>query len=162
MRILPNGMYYCPGCKRDDLVADDFGYDRSSKHKLTTYCKECSRKKEDARRKDYTGRRDEREHYRRLNPDKRLDAWLRRTYNTTLVEFRAKEQDQGGVCAICGREPVQYKGDQWTKPRLYQDHDHTTGQVRGLLCHHCNTAIGHLRDDPQLLLNAIEYLSKYK
>ena len=38
------------------------------------------------------------------------------------------------------------------------DHDHGTGEVRGLLCITCNTGIGSLKDDVTLLQNAIEYL----
>ena len=34
-------------------------------------------------------------------------------------------------CAICGREPKPGK-------RLYTDHDHKTGRVRGRLCFTCN------------------------
>ena len=59
--------------------------------------------------------------------------------------------DQDGKCAIC------------TKPfpgRIAIDHDHRTGRVRGLLCTSCNTGIGKLGDDPELLLRAISYLSQ--
>ncbi len=42
--------------------------------------------------------------------------------------------------------------------KLMVDHDHTTGEVRGLLCHNCNRAIGLLREDPERLRRAIEYL----
>lgn len=40
------------------------------------------------------------------------------------------------------------------------DHDHTTGQFRGVLCHGCNTSLGHLKDDPEVLRSAIRYLSE--
>ena len=43
---------------------------------------------------------------------------------------------------------------------LHIDHDHKTGKVRGLLCHGCNTAIGLMKDDVNILTKAIEYLKK--
>ncbi len=54
---------------------------------------------------------------------------------------------QNGRCAICSR----------TK-ELMVDHDHKTGQVRGLLCTSCNSGIGLLQDDPDIIINAMAYL----
>ena len=42
--------------------------------------------------------------------------------------------------------------------RMHIDHCHDTGAVRGLLCHGCNTGIGSLNDDIELLQRAIDYL----
>lgn len=42
--------------------------------------------------------------------------------------------------------------------RLAVDHNHATGKVRGLLCHHCNAALGHLMDDADLIVKAAEYV----
>jgi Autographiviridae endonuclease VII len=57
---------------------------------------------------------------------------------------------QSGVCAICGLPP--------TGQALRIDHDHLTGERRGLLCQQCNHGIGNFLDDPHLLKRAIEYL----
>ncbi len=43
---------------------------------------------------------------------------------------------------------------------LMVDHDHETGKVRGLLCHHCNVALGHLQDDPNTIKALLDYLCK--
>jgi hypothetical protein len=50
-------------------------------------------------------------------------------------------------CVICG-----------SAEKLVVDHDHKTGQVRGMLCNHCNRGLGHFRDDPMLLEFAAQYL----
>lgn len=41
---------------------------------------------------------------------------------------------------------------------LHVDHDHETGLIRGLLCHHCNTLLGHAKDSVDVLEAAIVYL----
>lgn len=51
------------------------------------------------------------------------------------------------ICAICGAESD-----------LVGDHDHGTGKPRGILCRNCNLAIGNMRDDPERLRRAAEYL----
>lgn len=82
------------------------------------------------------------EHNRRYN--------LKRCYGITPEEYDKMLREQGGTCAICrGTESV---------GRLAVDHCHSTGKVRGLLCTNCNQAIGKLKDDAQLLRNAINYL----
>jgi hypothetical protein len=65
-------------------------------------------------------------------------------------------EDQGHVCAICGTKDPGYKG------RFVVDHDHDTGNVRGLLCDRCNTGIGFLQDNIAVLRSAINYLERIK
>lgn len=72
-------------------------------------------------------------------------------YGITPTEFAARYKKQGGCCGICQQTPG-IKG-------LAVDHCHETGHVRGLLCGRCNTAIGLMRDDPDILRSAIEYLT---
>ena len=89
-----------------------------------------------------------------------LDSWCRTcraTYRNGINrgKFRAVISDaallklkaETKACAVCSNiEP------------LVVDHDHKTGQVRGLLCNHCNRGLGHFRDNPQLLELARMYL----
>jgi hypothetical protein len=41
------------------------------------------------------------------------------------------------------------------------DHNHTTGEFRGVLCKQCNRALGMFKDDPQVLESAVEYLNAF-
>lgn len=81
-----------------------------------------------------------------------LSQVLERNYGITLAEYNEMLDDQGGGCFICGRTAAE------EGKRLGVDHDHDTGEVRGLLCQNCNTAIGFLQDDPALLRSAADYL----
>lgn len=45
---------------------------------------------------------------------------------------------------------------------LVVDHDHATGQVRDLLCHNCNRALGLLQDSIKNTEAALNYLKKWK
>lgn len=66
--------------------------------------------------------------------------------------LRDLEAIQQGKCAICGGDP------KFPNRRLCVDHDHATGHFRGLLCGHCNTAIGLMKDSPEIMRKAIAYL----
>lgn len=72
--------------------------------------------------------------YRHMISDEALSA--------VLAHIRA--------CEICGAEQQQ----------LCVDHNHTTLQIRGLLCSHCNRGLGHFKDDPALLQKAKAYLAR--
>lgn len=66
-----------------------------------------------------------------------------------IVELNAA---QGGCCAICHLRPSNGRA-------LCVDHDHKTGQIRGLLCISCNLGVGHL-PTPEMLNTAKDYLAK--
>jgi hypothetical protein len=89
--------------------------------------------------------------YRAANKELQKSSHCRRLYGITFAEKQALLAAQGGVCKICNRSEWPGKG-----PAV--DHCHTTGKIRGILCSHCNTAIGLMRDDPSRLRAAIAYL----
>ena len=77
----------------------------------------------------------------------------KKLYGMKGGEFKRLHDDQNGLCKIC-------KSEQYTKksPRLYIDHSHNTGKVRGLLCHKCNTAIGLVNENIEILKEMIKYI----
>lgn len=72
---------------------------------------------------------------------------LRRRYGITSEEFDRLVAEQGHVCAIC-----------LTAKPEHVDHDHVTGEVRGLLCFNCTTGLDTFRDRPDVLAAAVDYL----
>jgi len=87
-----------------------------------------------------------------------------RRYRITLEALERLLHEQDGRCAICRKpwrccKPAKRARDENRfLHHLCVDHDHESGQVRGLLCNACNTGIGVFEDDPTRLLNAIAYL----
>lgn len=65
---------------------------------------------------------------------------------------------QRGVCAICDQPETRLANHGRSLRGLAVDHDHKTGEVRGLLCANCNKAIGLMQDDPERLVAAAAYL----
>ena len=100
-------------------------------------------------------------------PDSRSPHWrnkhLKRTYGITHFEYTQMYEHQKGRCKICDKaisflgENLR-AGDARAKDGPCVDHCHTTGVVRGLLCFHCNTALGHVFDDLSILDKMQEYL----
>ena len=93
--------------------------------------------------------------WREANPERNRHNALNRKYGLSLDRFNALLVAQGNCCAICRGTKPSGSGD-WSV-----DHDHTRGAVRGILCSHCNTGLGHFRDDPLRLELAATYLRNY-
>lgn len=84
--------------------------------------------------------------------------YLERNYGISLNDYLQRLNAQRRRCRLCGGEGFTMAEHHQLK--LVVDHCHSTGRVRGLLCHNCNRALGLLRDDPATLRRAISYLSK--
>lgn len=87
------------------------------------------------------------------NPSARKAVRLR-TYGLTMDQFSLMLEAQKGVCAIC-----QTASDRKVIFPVV-DHCHASGRVRGILCANCNHGLGKFRDNPTLMLRAVEYLSR--
>ena len=75
-----------------------------------------------------------------------------KSYNLTIVEYNEMFTSQNGCCKICGKHQIEFKKS------LSIDHNHQTNEVRGLLCNNCNAFLGYVKDDIEILQNAIKYL----
>jgi hypothetical protein len=89
----------------------------------------------------------------RINYQERArEKVLNNKFGITVEEYDKLYLQQKGRCGICEKHQSEFKR------RFAVDHNHDTGQVRGLLCGNCNTGIGNLRDSIKLLKKAIKYL----
>ena len=87
---------------------------------------------------------------RYYKPGQRRDMHLRATYGITLAEFDKMLEDQHGKCA----------NPECRQDATVVDHNHDTGQVRGLLCNGCNSAAGLAQDKPEILYGLANYLEE--
>ena len=79
---------------------------------------------------------------------------MKNVFNLSIDDYNSILDSQNNCCAICQLYFKEYS----RRPAI--DHDHSTGKVRGLLCHNCNTALGSFYDNPEYLARAREYLIK--
>ena len=85
---------------------------------------------------------------------------LKRRYNITPQEYETKLASQDYKCALCGKDASDNKRGGKLEP-LYVDHCHTSGKLRDLLCHQCNSGLGQFKDNIEFLLKAVDYLHKH-
>lgn len=74
-------------------------------------------------------------------------------YGLSRFDYWRLAAKQNYRCAICG-EPT-------GRIALHLDHCHKSNKVRGLICHHCNIAIGMMKDDPATARAIADYLEKH-
>lgn len=143
-------MKTCSNCKVEKPVTE-FYFCRSVKAGLSAYCKTCNNRRNRAWYKANPDRvKANSAAWRKANPG----AYRKRTYNLSPADYEALRVTQAGLCAIC-------RGDGGNRA-LCVDHDHTTGKIRGLLCHNCNRGLGLLKDSYEILIVATAYLKKWK
>ena len=108
-----------------------------------THCKDCRNKRRQER-----GRTD-------TCPIKAREYRIRKMYGVEPEHYKLMHDRVGGKCELCGIEEKHA-----AKGRLCIDHNHQTGEVRGLLCSNCNAGLGGLGDNIERLKKAITYLEE--
>lgn len=160
----------CTSCrvpKPHEAFARDRALDRPGVEGRTSTCKECRRvasrawsKANPERKAALNAKHASTRSAYYADPKRRAayrDRWLQKTYGITAREYDDLLAKQSGVCAICS-QPERGKRNRY----LAVDHCHRTGVVRGLLCTHCNRALGLFGDSQSVLANAISYVERTK
>ena len=131
--------------------------DKRREYNKKWYAENADRERERSRKykaKNVDKIRESRKKYYAENIDKIRDRNLQNRYGIGHEEYLELFEKQDGKCKIC----------ETTSNRKLKhfavDHCHDTGDVRGLLCSNCNTAIGLLKDNPDLLRAAAKYIEE--
>lgn len=176
----------CPCCKRL-LSFDKFNKNKNRKYGLSAYCKECRQKKDAEYRKTEKykvtqdkyhksekckateraylktprGKQLHREAATRRNKSEKGKKYkreyhLKHTYGLTTEDQDHMWVEQNGCCDVC-KQPLDYD-------EINIDHNHVTGQIRGITCKACNLLLGYAHIDElgtELLKKAIDYTKRH-
>lgn len=137
----------CSKCKESKNITEY--YKRSDTGKHRNECNDCRNK---YNLELYHKNPKQKENHRKA-------SWkhqIKKKYGLTVEEFRELEIEQNYKCACCG-----ISKEQTQQTELYVDHDHLTGEIRGLLCLQCNTGIGILGDNLEGVQKAYDYLFRH-
>lgn len=151
-------MKTCSKCHIEKSLTE-FRFIRKNKNGTDLYrakCNDCYnghyiekyRQKDDAERKEIY-----KEKKKKLSFDERKDWRLRYRFGISLNEYNQMLIEQDNQCYICHKHIDGYD--------IKVDHCHKTNRVRKLLCHKCNTVLGLINEDKEILLKCIEYLEQH-
>ena len=134
-------------------------------HSIRSVCRDCTNKRrrelrkenpEEAKAQSREASRKWRERHPEDGKEYRKNWHLLKKYNITIKDYDTMLAKQDNRCAMCGTDKA--GGNQNI---FHVDHDHDTGEVRGLLCINCNIGIGYFKDSIERLEQAINYLNNY-
>jgi hypothetical protein len=94
-------------------------------------------------------------------PERTKDSRLKHSYGISAADYDQMFENQRGLCGICLKPETRKTKGGHISP-LSVDHNHATGNVRALLCHNCNSALGQLKEDPQTMLNMFTYINTFR
>lgn len=141
----------CTRCK-ETKPAEAFSLEKTRTNGLYPWCKVCRQEAGPAHRKKNRAAA--------LAYNQRADVKLRRRerdyakkYGMSLDDYEHMCAKQEKKCLICFFPPKEGK-------LLMVDHNHKTGEVRGLLCDTCNRTLGLFKDSIPMLTRALTYLQE--
>ena len=161
----------CCHCKKIKLLTE-FNKDNRTLglNGFCRVCRDCSKERSNAhyqKNKKHIKEITKKRHRRlRLDPAYREIERRRyiqnsiKQYGLTLEQFDAMFEAQKGVCAICGKPQMMAHGKTGVLFRLFIDHNHETGKIRGLLCGHCNLDL-HVVENEDFCKEAKKYLRRF-
>lgn len=154
-------LYYLSRCKKcnnktktENWKKPEYEERRKNKSKRIGGIRKLNREQNDKTYQEYLEMcRTNRLKVKEANPElynrKQKDSYLKSKYGITIEDYYQMVDNQNSKCLICKNEYP-----------LYVDHNHTTHKVRGLLCSDCNSGIGLLKEDENILLSAIKYIKE--
>jgi len=127
----------CPKCGQEKPTDNFYSFKRA--------CKSCLLEKQ--------------RRYRNSRPNFHRAHNLKQRYGLSPDEYQSILAHQNFTCAICEVE-ISHALEYTAKSSVVVDHNHETGEVRGILCSKCNLVLGHARESTDILYRAIVYLSE--
>lgn len=141
----------CTKCGVEKSATLEYFHARSAtRDGLQSRCKDCRNANYKKYRKTDAGKKARRKSRSKRTEQSERKWGLKYRYGITFEQHKQVYIKQNGCCAICNIS-VKYS-------EIQTDHDHKTGKIRGLLCRCCNTGIGFLKDNIEIMQNAIKYL----
>lgn len=165
-----NGKKLCLKCSKQKNICEfEFRVSHNGKKYYRSPCKKCANKRKKVYSKKYREKNKEqinieanrRIKERKANGDEKLitsikNSRLKHLYGITLDDYNKLFTTQVGKCYICKIDSSE------CKKGLFIDHNHKTGVVRKLLCSRCNTVLGMVNENEELLITLINYVREHK
>ena len=143
--MIVEALKYCPKCKTDKTL-EFFNKHARERDGLQRLCRDCQK---DSSKKYLSTEKG-------VTTTRRAHLW--RKYNIDLQTYKELLLSQDNKCKICG---VGSNPDRRAN-YLVIDHNHSTGDIRGLLCTKCNALLGLALDSEDILERAKLYLQNSK
>lgn len=153
-------MKICNMCK-EEKVLEEFAVNSGGSQGRRAVCKICINEQQRSQWAEMpveskTEKLDQKRQWRQQNPEYLRNWNLQSKYGLSSEEWDYLFLSQGRRCAACHTKDFGQNGPM-------TDHNHITGQLRGILCHHCNIVVGYVENGWNVEVPAINsYLKRWE